>query len=84
MRDSTFVGGALERSISPGMTVGAELYHRGADMIGDTDATTVNIGMIAQVGKYHAILFSAGRALHGDDTFTAYASYEFALGPERR
>jgi hypothetical protein len=84
MRDSTFVGGALERSISPGTTVGAELYHQSADMIGGTDTTAANLGMIAQVGKYHAILFSAGRALHGDDTFFAYASYEFALGPERR
>lgn len=83
-RDSTFVGGALERSISPGTTVGAELYHQSADAIGDTDTTAANIGLIAQVGKYHAILFSAGRALHGDDTFSAYASYEFALGPERR
>jgi hypothetical protein len=53
-------------------------------MIGGTDTTAANLGMIAQLGKYHAILFSVGRALHGDDTFSAYASYEFALGPERR
>lgn len=84
MRDSTFVGGALERAISPGTTIGAELYHQSADTVGGSDTTAANIGMIAQVGKYHAILFSAGRALHGDDRFSAYASYEFALGPERR
>ena len=48
------------------------------------DTTAANVGMISQVGKYHAILFSVGRSLHGDSTFTAYASYEFALGPERR
>ena len=84
MRDSTFVGGALERSISPGTTVGAEIYHQSADTIGGTDTTAANLGIIAQVGNYHAILFSAGRSLHGDDTFAAYASYEFALGPERR
>ena len=84
MRDSTFAGGALERSISPGTTVGAELYHQSADIIGGTDTTAANIGMVAQAGKYHAILFSVGRALHGDTTFSTYASYEFALGPERR
>jgi hypothetical protein len=83
MRDSTFVGGALERAISPGTTVGAELYHQSADTIGGSDTTAANVGMIAQLGKYHAILFSFGRSLHGDITSSAYASYEFALGPER-
>jgi hypothetical protein len=82
MRDSTFVGGALERTISPGMTIGAELYHQSADTIGGTDTTAANLGMIAQVGKYHAILFSIGRALHGPNTLSGYVSYEFALGPE--
>jgi len=83
MRDSTFVGGALERTISPWMTLGAELYHQSADTLGESDTTAANLGVIAQVGHYHAILFSAGRALHGAKTFSAYASYEFALGPER-
>jgi hypothetical protein len=84
MRNSTFVGGALERTLSPGVTVGVELYHHSRDLLEtDDDATAANVGMIAHVGKYHAILFSVGRALHGPATFTGYASYEFALGPER-
>jgi hypothetical protein len=37
--------------------------------------------MTARVGNFHAILFSVGRALHGDNSFSAYASYKFALGP---
>jgi hypothetical protein len=81
MRDYAFVGGALERALSPGTTIGAELFHQGAEAIGASDTTAANVGMIAQVGKYHAILISFGRALHGDDAFSAYASYEFALGP---
>lgn len=81
MRNSTFVGGALERSISPGTTVGGELYHQSSDTIGGRDTTAFNVGMIAQVGQFHAILFSVGRAFTGNDTFSAYASYEFALGP---
>lgn len=84
MRNSTFAGGALERVLSPGLTVGVELYHNSNDLLdGDDDSTATNLGMIAPVGKYHAILFSVGRALHGPATFTGYASYEFALGPER-
>jgi hypothetical protein len=37
--------------------------------------------MIAQVGAYHAILFSIGRSFHGENSLSAYTSYEFALGP---
>ncbi|MGA2395127.1 MAG: hypothetical protein ABSH03_17435 [Candidatus Lustribacter sp.] len=81
MRNSTFAGAALERSISAGTTVGAELYHQSSDTIGGSDTTAFNVGMIAQVGQLHAILFSVGRAFQGGDTFSAYASYEFALGP---
>ena len=82
MRNSTFAGAALERAISPGTTIGAELYHQSTATLGGTATTAANVGMIAQVGTYHAILFSIGRAFSGDDTLSAYATYEFALGPE--
>jgi hypothetical protein len=81
MRDFTFVGSAVERAVSPATTVGIELFHRSSETIGGTDTTAANLGIIAQVGQYHAILASFGRALHGNDAFSAYASYEFALGP---
>jgi hypothetical protein len=81
MRDFTFVGSAVEHAISPATTVGVELFHQSAQTLGGTDTTAANLGMAAQIGKYHAILASFGRGLHGDDTFAAYASYEFALGP---
>jgi hypothetical protein len=80
-RDSTFVGGALQRSLSRATTLGVEIYHQGADTIGGTDVTAANVGMTAQIGDDHAILFSLGPTLHGKSTFSAYASYEFMLGP---
>ncbi len=83
-RNYSFVGGALERTLSPGTTIGAELYHQGADTSTDRDTTATNVGAIFQVGAYHALLVSFGRAFHGDDTFSAYGSYEFALGPGTR
>ena len=43
--------------------------------------TAANVGAISEIGAYHAILFSFGRAFHGNNTFSAYASYEFELGP---
>jgi hypothetical protein len=83
-RNYTFVGGALQRTLSPGTTIGVELYHQGADALTDRDTTATNLGAIFAVGAYHAVLLSFGRAVHGDDTFSAYGSYEFALGPATR
>ncbi len=80
-RDYTFVGAALERTLSSRVTIGGELYHEGASTIGESDTTAASLGAIVGVGTYHAILFSAGRAFNASKTLTAYASYEFALGP---
>jgi hypothetical protein len=81
MRDYTFVGGAVEHDISPATSVGIELFHQGSPTATGTDTTGANLGVISQIGAYHAILFSFGRALHGATAFSAYSSYEFALGP---
>jgi len=80
-RDYSFVGGALTRTISSATSIGAELFHQGADTIGGSDTTGANLGLVSQVGAYHALLFSFGRSLAGPPTFSAYAAYEFALGP---
>ncbi len=83
MRDSTFAGVALERTLASGTIVGAEYFHQSSDTIGGSDLTAAGIGTIVPIGHLHAILFSVNRALHGDDAVSAYASYEFALGPEK-
>jgi hypothetical protein len=81
LRDYTFVGGAVERVLSTATTLGVELFHQGAPTIGGTDTTAASLGLTTQIGPYHAMLFSFGRSIHGDNAFSAYASYEFALGP---
>jgi len=81
--NSTFVGGALERNISGATAIGIETYHQGADATGGSSITAANAGIVAQIGDYHAILFSFGRAFNGAATFTAYGSYEFELGPAK-
>jgi len=81
-RDDTLAGIAIERDVSHTVSVGGELYHQSAATIGGTDTTALNLGAIAQLGEHHAVLFSAGRGLHGEDAFSAYASYEFVLGPK--
>ncbi len=80
-RDYTFAGGALERSLSEATTIGAELYRQSPSALGAPGMTAANVGVTAQLGDFHAILFSFGRALRSNDTFSGYASYEFALGP---
>jgi hypothetical protein len=80
-RNSLFVGGALERTLSPGTTIGAEVYRQGETQVGIGGTTAANIGVIGQVGTYHAVLLSFGRALQRTNTLSIYTSYEFALGP---
>jgi hypothetical protein len=77
----TFAGAALERTLSSRVTLGGELYHESPATLGSAETTAANLGAIVAVGAYHAILFSAGRAFDPTKTLTAYASYEFALGP---
>jgi hypothetical protein len=80
-RNFTFVGGALERSLSAATTIGAEVYRQGPSTLGTPGVTAANVGVTAQLGDFHAILFSFGRALQKSDTFSGYMSYEFGLGP---
>ncbi len=77
----TFEGGALERTISPGTTVGAELFRQSAASLRDRGSAGTNVGAIMQVGAYHAVVLSIGRGLSNGDSFSSYASYEFELGP---
>jgi hypothetical protein len=81
-RNYAFFGGALERAISPGTALGAELFHQGSSALGLAGTTASNVGAIFQVGPNHAILFSVGGAYSGFDRFSAYASYEYRLGPK--
>jgi hypothetical protein len=79
--DSTFVGGALERDVSAGTTIGAELYSTSSQTPRAPGSTAFDVGMISSLGNLHAILFSAGRTLGGQGYVQCYAAYEFKLGP---
>ena len=73
--------GVVERvsatSFSPGA---APASSGGAPLCVLTITPNQNV-TVTNDGNFHAILFSVGRALHGDNSFSAYASYKFALGP---
>jgi len=83
-KNSSFAGIAAQRDISERDSYGFELYHTTSDHPGGTDTTSAGFGFIHRVGGLHAVLFSVGRALHGDNGFTGYAAYEFNLGPKPR
>lgn len=80
--DSSFVGAALERQLSPGTAIGAEFYHDSSDAPAAAGTTDFNVGAIASLGELHALLFSIGRSLGGAHAFQFYSSYEFKLGPK--
>ncbi len=71
-RDYTLFGAALTRALSPATTLGIELFHQGAATTG------ANLGVESKIGRYHAIVFSCGRALGGSTTFSGYLAYKFS------
>jgi hypothetical protein len=81
-RNFTYIGGVLKRPISPVTTLGVEFYGQSPDTVDATYTTGTTIGLTTQLGEYHAILFSIGRAFNSNNTFSAYASYKWALGPK--
>jgi hypothetical protein len=54
--------------------MGAEIFHQGADSIGDTGSTTFNIGFIRTLGPRFAVLGTLGRVFHGE------TGHQFYLG----
>ncbi len=76
---STLRDFGIKHVSSKKQTVGCRSRFRWPDQHGDTIA--VGIGLVRQIGAYHAIVFSVGRELNANNTAMAYASYEFALGP---
>ena len=80
-QNSTFLGATLERTLRGGTILGGEIYRQSASTPGGSGSTAANVGVILPIGDLHALLFSCGRAFQNTNRFSAYASYEFALGP---
>jgi hypothetical protein len=81
-RDYPFTGFAAVNALSERLSIGTELYHSGAQTVLGKPSTSFGVGMEQQLGEHHAFLFSVGRSLDRQTTFSSYAAYAFLLGPK--
>ncbi|MGH7736416.1 MAG: hypothetical protein ACREMP_00875 [Candidatus Tyrphobacter sp.] len=75
-------GIAITRDLSAATNVGIEIFHS-ASVAGRPSYTDVGVGYIGDIGAYHEILFSAGRALGSKPSAHGYLAYGWRLGPGR-
>jgi hypothetical protein len=80
-KDYWFFGWEGQRDLSKKLTVGAEVYYNTASTEEGTYALHFNVGAIINFTGEHHFLFSAGRDIHGDNLFSAYAAYLWTFGP---
>jgi hypothetical protein len=72
-------GLAVTRDVTEALNVGVEVFHQTPDTF-QPGYTDVGFGVIQGIGKYHAFLFSFGRAL-APASIHGYAAYGWRLGP---
>lgn len=73
-------GIAIARDFGETTNIGVEVYHQTPDGVAQPSYTDLGVGYIHDIGKYHAFLFSFGRAL-APQSLHGYAAYEWRLGP---
>lgn len=71
-RDYLTFGWQLQRSFGEAFSVGAEVFHQGADVVGSAGSTTFNLGFIQALGPRFAILGTLGRVFHGETGHQIY------------
>ncbi len=80
-RDYWFFGWEGQRDLSKWLTVGGEVFYNTARTEDGTYALHFNVGAIINFTDEHHFIFSAGRDIHGDNLFSAYAAYLWTFGP---
>jgi hypothetical protein len=74
-------GVAITRDLSVATNVGVEIFH--SDAVGlQAEYTDIGLGYIGEIGNYHAIVFSGGRAIGPGSSAHGYLAYEWRLGAE--
>lgn len=75
-----FFGWVLQRDLSEHVTVGAEIYHSGAQSANIPQSTGFNVGGYYNFDSHNHLLFSVGRGLSNIDQtnqFSAYLAYQW-------
>ncbi|MGD0634602.1 MAG: hypothetical protein ABSA13_10045 [Beijerinckiaceae bacterium] len=72
-KDYWFSGLLVQRKVAPNLTLGGELFHQTATVIGGKDSTGFNLGAVYDFDEHNHLMLSAGRGLQN-----AVASNEFS------
>lgn len=80
-KDYWFGGWELQREISKSLTLGAEIFGNTHSTENEGGTYGFNAGAIINLSEEHHILLSTGRDIHGPNTFSAYAAFQWTLGP---
>lgn len=72
-------GIAVTRDVGA-MNIGIEVYRQTPQGIAIPGYTDIGVGMLSDIGPYHAWLWSFGRAF-APESIHAYGAYEWRLGP---
>jgi hypothetical protein len=78
-KNNWFLGWQLQRELSEQWTIGAEVFHRTAQAVGEGASSGFNIGGGFNPNEHHHVLFSLGKGLQNADatnTFSSYLAYQ--------
>lgn len=79
-RDWSFAGWLLQRDLGEHVTLGGELVHSTAATLDGQASDAVDLGGQVNFGEKHHLLFSLGRAFHGDRQTSFYLGYQLTTG----
>ena len=80
-RNWWFTGWLLQRELTPGFTLGAEIFHETPSETDGRSDSKFNIGAIYDFSDFYHLLASAGRTFQGPNEFQAYVALQLTFGP---
>ena len=75
----TFTGWEAQYDLSPVVTLGAEIYHRSAIIIGSQSSTAFNLGGLINASKTTHFIFSMGHSLTNTSIFSCYVGLQWTI-----
>jgi hypothetical protein len=78
----SLLGVVVQRQVTKTFALGAEVYHRTPQVIGDRADTAFNVGAVIDFSERDHLLFSIGRSIDGPTDFQMYIAYQITFGPE--
>ena len=80
-RNWWFTGWLIQTEVSPGVTVGAEVFRETSRGNGVDSDTKINVGVVWDLDESRHILASAGPTIQGPTGYQAYLALQFTFGP---